>query len=82
MHVIIESPAGTEVYRRELADSEVMDCREFADKYADSVGATISDESGHIPNCCGDVRVEFRPDPENHVHIWTGESFYFAPEEC
>ena len=37
----------------------------------------LSDSDGHIPNCGGDLRVEFRRDPENSVVIFSGESFYY-----
>jgi hypothetical protein len=77
MHVIIESPTGTEVERRELGPDEILDCEVFAATYADQCGAELSTEPGHIPNCCGDVRIEFREDPDNHVHIWAGQSFFF-----
>jgi hypothetical protein len=76
---------------RALTDDEVMDERRFADEVADSLDLEIDDSSGHIPNCCGDVRVEFiEHDPETKrdsdndcdrylgsTCIWSGESFYF-----
>lgn len=42
-----------------------MDERFFADMVADCYGVEIDDSDGYIPICCGDIRVEFRPDPGN-----------------
>lgn len=78
MYVVVYSPATEEVYlERELGDDEVMDERVFADQVADMFCAEIDDSDGYIPNCCGDIRVEFRPDLNNSWYIWSGESFYF-----
>ncbi len=57
-----------------------MDARAFADEYANSLGFEIDEPSGYIPNCSGDIRVVFLPDPTNRAHIWSGESFYFKQE--
>ena len=81
MTVIVYSPATDEVYlQRELGDTELMDERVFADQVADMFGVDIDDSNGYIPNCSGDIRVEFRPDVDNSTHIWSGESFYFKSE--
>jgi hypothetical protein len=82
MHVIVYSPeTGEEYLSRELAPDEIMNERTFADEIADAYGVEIADPDGWIPNCSGDIRVEFRPDPANPVHIWSGESFYFKRED-
>ena len=81
MFVVVYSPeTGETLYQRELADDEVMDERVFADLIADEYGTEIDDSDGWIPNCSGDIRVEFREDPANDVIIWSGESFYFKRE--
>lgn len=81
MFVIVYSPETDDVYMcRELADNEVMDCRKFADEVAEDFGVEVDYSGGYIPNCCGNIRVEFRPDIDNPVHIWNGESFYFKRE--
>lgn len=81
MFVIVYSPNSGDVYMsREMYDDEVMDCRKFAYEVADDWGLDIDDSDGYIPNCSGDIRVEFRPDIDNPVHIWNGESFYFKRE--
>lgn len=81
MHVVVYSPATDEVYlERELDDDEIMDERKFADEVADMFCCDIDESDGWIPNCSGDIRVEFRPDPANPTHIWSGESFYFKAE--
>ncbi len=78
MHVVVYSPSTDEVYlQRELGDDEIMNAGVFADQVADMFEATIAEFDGYIPNCSGDIRVEFRPDPNNPTHIWSGESFYF-----
>ena len=74
---------------RELADDEIMDERRFADEVARTYDQTIDTSDGYIPNCCGDLRVEFldyepRIERERYlgsVRIWSGESFYFARSE-
>ncbi len=81
MFVVVYSPSTDEVYlERELSDDEVMDERRFADEIADMFGVGIDDSDGYIPNCSGDIRVEFRPDKNNPCHIWSGESFYFKAQ--
>lgn len=82
MHVVVYSPETNEIYlTRELTDDEIMDERIYADMVADWYGAEIDDSDGYIPNCSGDIRVEFRNDPENDVSIYSGESFYFKRED-
>lgn len=81
MWVVAYSPeTGEEYLRRELGPDEIMDERAFADEIADQYGVEIDESTGVIPNCCGDLRVEFRRDPENEVVIFSGESFYFERE--
>lgn len=82
MYVVVYSPSSDEIYlSRQLAPDEVMDERKFADEVARGLGMEIEEPNGYIPNCSGDIRVEFRPDADNPVHIWSGESFYFKREE-
>jgi len=82
MYVVVYSPRTDEVYlERELDGEEIMDERVFADFVADMFGVEIEESDGYIPNCSGDIRVEFRPDRDNPTHIWSGESFYFKREE-
>lgn len=78
---------------RELSDDETMDERRFADEIAAQYDREIADPDGYIPNCCGDLRVEFmehKPACETRdgdtrflgaTCIWSGESFYFKREE-
>ena len=81
MTVVVYSPETDEVYlQRELGNEETMDERVFAGQVADMFGMEIDDSDGYIPNCSGDIRVEFRPDVDNPTHIWSGESFYFKSE--
>lgn len=81
MHLVITDPSSGEILEsRELGDDEVMDARVFAEQYADSCGYGVDTSDGYIPNCSGDFRVEFRPDPNNPVIIWNGQSFYFDHE--
>ena len=92
MHVIVYANEGMDqgyVYLcRELADDEIMDERRFADEVAASRDTAIDDYPGHIPNCCGDIRVEFTDHVpvvideryQGSTVIWSGESYYFARE--
>jgi hypothetical protein len=76
------------VYCNEGMDSGLvylLNERTFADQVADEREATIAEPDGYIPNCCGDLRVEFT-DRVPHVIgeryqgstcIWSGASFYF-----
>jgi hypothetical protein len=78
MTVVVYSPSTEEVYlQRELGDEELMDERVFADQVADMFCTEIDESDGYIPYFSGDIRVEFRPDPNNPVVIWIGKSFYF-----
>lgn len=82
MFVIVYCPDTNDtILSRELGDDEVMDTSKFADEVAEMFGVEIDDSVGYIPNCCGDLRVEFRPDIDNPVHVWNGESFYFKRED-
>lgn len=84
MWLVIERPEGMdqgEVMRRELRDDETLDPAFHAEQWASENNYTLSPDTGHIPNCCGDIRVELRPDPDKSWHIWDGKSFYFATEE-
>ena len=81
MFVVVYSPQTTEVFlSRELTDDELMDERIYADMVADWYDMEIDNSDGYIPNCSGDIRVEFRNDPDNDVTIFSGESFYFEQE--
>ena len=80
MWVIIEHPVGEEVSRRELRGEEIIEERIYADAYANTIDSEVDVcEDGcacHVPSCSGDIRVEFRDDPDNAIRIWSGESFY------
>ncbi len=73
---------------RELADDEIMCERTFADQVAATYDQTIAESDGYIPNCSGDLRVEFMDHEPKIVNerfqgatrIWSGESFYFERE--
>ncbi len=92
MHVIVYANEGMDqgyVYlNRPLSDDEIMNERRFADEVANMLESDIDDSPGHIPNCCGDIRVEFVDHEPNVVderyqgttRIWSGESFYFKRE--
>ncbi len=92
MHVIVycnEGPdAGLVYLTRELGGEELLVARTFADQVAHDFCVDIAEPSGHIPNCCGDIRVEFLDHAPNVVderyqgstRIWSGESYYFAQE--
>lgn len=77
--------SGCVLLDRELADDEIMDERVFADQIAKDRDSEIDDSDGYIPNCCGDIRVEFIDHEPNIVDeryqgsvcIWSGESYYF-----
>ena len=74
---------------RALADDEIMDERHFADEIARQHDREIDTSDGCIPNCSGDLRVEFMDSEPNVVdecfqgatRIWSGESFYFKRED-
>jgi len=98
MRVIVYANEGMDegyVYlNRALADDEILDERRFADEVAAQRDAEIADLDGYIPNCSGDIRVEFidhepriKHDTYNDcdrylgsVRIWSGQSFYFKRE--
>jgi len=75
---IPEGPSQGEVLlQRPVDPDEAMDARAIAQEVADEQEQELSQDDGHIPNCSGDLRVEFRRDPDNAVAIYSGESFYF-----
>lgn len=80
--VVPEGPDAGMVYlARELDPDEPMNERAFADEAARSLGEEIDYSAGYVFSCCGDIRVEFRRDPDNPAVVWSGESFYFKRED-
>jgi hypothetical protein len=75
--VIYEPSTDVLLYSRRMGPNEIMDARKFADMIAAEYDREIDDSDGYIPNCSGDIRVEFRPRRNDGVVIWSGESFYF-----
>lgn len=76
---INEGPSqGLILLQRPLADNDALDLRAVADEVAQSRGQAIDEQDGRVPDCAGDIRVEFRHDPDNSVSIFSGRSFYFA----
>ena len=76
---INEGPSqGAVLLQRPLADDDALDLRAVADEVARSRGQTIDEQDGEVPDCAGDIRVEFRHDPDNTVSIFSGRSYYFA----
>lgn len=76
---INEGPSqGLILLQRPLADNDALDLRAVADEVAQSRGQAIDEQDGGVPDCAGDIRVEFRHDPDNTVSIFSGRSFYFA----
>ena len=81
--VVAYDPTSDEEHmRRALGPDEVMDEDVFADQVADTLGVDLDTSDGYIPNCSGDLRVEFRRDPDNAVVIWSGKSYFFVREEA
>lgn len=81
MFVVVYNPSTDErIYCRRLGPYEKMDERKFAELVADMYGTEIDESDGYIPNCSGDIRVEFRRQRDNGTIIWSGESFYFKSE--
>lgn len=75
---INEGPAqGSILLQRPLADDDALDLRAFADEVASSREQAIDEQDGVVPDCAGDIRVEFRHDPDNTVSIFSGRSYYF-----
>ena len=79
--VIYEPSTDVILYSRCMGPNEKMDALHFATKYAAEQDREIDEQSGHIPNVCGDLRVEFRPRKNVNWHIWSGESFYFKRDD-
>lgn len=78
MFVVVYNPETNErIYCRRLGPNEKMDERRFAELVADMYESEIDNSDGHIPNCSGDIRVEFRRQRDNGTVIWSGESYYF-----
>lgn len=72
--------SGGEYLRKPWPDDTPMDPALAAEEVANGMGATLEPHEGRPPIIGGDIRVEFRRDPDNPALIYTGESFYFATE--
>lgn len=83
MFVIVYDPeSNIEYLKRRMGPNEKLDARKFADKVAaEWFESEVEEPNGYIPNCSGDIRVEFRPRRDNELHIWSGQSFYFKRED-
>ncbi len=83
MFVVVYEPENGDnvLFQRRMGPNEKMDARKFADQIAEQFEAEIDESDGHIPNCSGDIRVEFRPRRDVAWHIWSGQSFYFKRED-
>lgn len=82
MYVVAYCPETNEEYlRRELSDEEIMDERKFADEIANMYGVEIDESDGYIYSFSGDLRVEFRENPDNDIVIWSGRNFFFKTGE-
>lgn len=92
MYVIVYCNEGLEsgmvYYTQKLAEDERMDADSFAARVAGSLGLELAPRTGYIPNCCGDMRVEFVDHEPNVIAeryqgstcIWSGESYYLSRE--
>lgn len=81
MFVVVYNPETNEtLYQRRMGPYENLDLDRFAEMVADWSECTLDDADGYIPNCSGDIRVEFRPHRDNSTVIWSGKSYYFTPE--
>jgi|HigsolmetaAR206D_1030411.scaffolds.fasta_scaffold00853_15 hypothetical protein len=79
--LVAYSPETGEEYRREpWPAGREINTLEAAMDVASDLGVSIDCSGDYVPSCCGDLRVEFRRDPDNAVAIYCGESFYFARE--
>ena len=82
MFVVIYEPENNDriIYQRRISPTEKLDLDRFALIGAILCEAELSKADGHIPNCSGDMRVEFRPRRDVCWHIWSGKSYYFKHE--
>jgi hypothetical protein len=81
MHIVITNPVSGEIeFQREMTEDETFDLDACAEEWAQHCGLELDESAGYVPNCSGDFRVEYRPDVNNSVHIWDGQSYYFKAE--
>ena len=78
--VIYEPTTDIVMYSRRMGPNEKLDLDRFADMIAIEYEREIDHSPGHIPNCSGDIRVEFRRQRDNATVIWSGQSYYFKDE--
>lgn len=81
--VVVYCPHTDQVYlQRPLDEDEVMDEMQFADEAGQELGLEVDHSyDRYLPSCSGDIRVEFRSDPDNPGLIYSGRSFYFKRED-
>ena len=81
MFVVVYNPETNEqYYTRRMGPKEILDPYKFAKMVADMFDQTLAVSDGYIPNCSGDLRVEFRPHKNETHTIWSGENYYFEGE--
>jgi hypothetical protein len=80
--VIYEPETDILLYQRRMGPNEKLDLDKLIDWYAQTIDRDIDHEpTGHIPNCCGNIRIEFRPRRDIGWHIWSGRSYYFKRDD-
>ena len=81
MFVVVYNPETNEqYYTRRMGPREILNPYKFAKLVADMFDQTLAVPDGYIPNCSGDLRVEFRPHKNDALCIWSGENYYFEGE--
>lgn len=81
MNAYISDPSSGELLATyKLSDTDLLDCRIYADKYANAMGVSIDESDGYIPTCCGDINVTLSDNPHGHTVCWSSESFYLEVE--
>ena len=78
--VIYEPSSDIMLYSRRMGPNEELDLDKFAHMIAERSDREIDRSPGYIPNCSGDIRVEFRPRRDDGTVIWNGRSYYFKSE--
>jgi hypothetical protein len=79
--VIYEPTTDIVLYTRRMGPYEKMDMDKFANMIAREYDREIDPPNGYIPNCSGDIRVEFRRQRDNGTVIWSGQSYYFKRDD-
>lgn len=77
--IVTDDRSGEELARYELADTDIVDCGLYAERYANESGFSVDSSDGYVPDGCADFTVTMTEEP-GAVRCWSSRSYFIAQE--